>query len=372
MSLDRANNEQAASVDWTTAEDGSTTAATGGVDFTADSGTLNFAIGETEKTVTITLLDDHLDEADETFNVVLSNPSELTLGDDTGTGTILDDDIDYGIAFSHTTFDTEEGDDVLVLLQRLVPQEPGHGICYVTIQGECFMVATEGHSANGPITVNLDITQTGDFMSGALPTTVTFAQGVASIQLSLPTVDDSAVEADGSLTINILDGTGYSPVYVGPPDSNNQGAPYRTLYLYDNDLAFSIDDAQADESDGQLDFTVRLNAPAPQEVTVNVATADGEATSHGNVTATSLGQDFEAKTETLTFAAGEQTKTFSVVTLDDTYHERNETFTAQLSKPAQSLNRYASALRWSPLTSLADDTAVGTIDDDEAGNWSRR
>ena len=86
VSLDRANNEQAASVDWATAEDGSTTAATGDVDFTAASGTLNFAIGETEKTVTVSLLDDQLDEADETFNVVLSNPSELTLADDTGTG----------------------------------------------------------------------------------------------------------------------------------------------------------------------------------------------------------------------------------------------------------------------------------------------
>ena len=364
--LSQANHERAASVDWATEEDGSTTAATSEVDFTAASGTLNFAIGETEKTVTVSLLDDSLDEADETFNVVLSNPSELTLADYTGTGTILDDDIDYGIAFSHSTFHTEEGDDVVVTLRRLVPQDPGRGVCYVTIHGECFMVATEGDPANTAITVNLNITQVGDFLSGAPPATVTFGQGVAAVELSLPTVDDSTVEADGSLTFSILEGTGYSPVYVGPPDSHNLGVPYRTLYLYDNDLAFSIDDAQADESAGQLDFTVRLNAPAPQEVTVDVATADGEATSHGNVTATSLGQDFEARTATLTFAAGEQTKTFSVVTLDDTIDERNETFTAQLSTPAQSLNRYASARRWLTLTSLADGTAVGTINDDEA------
>ena len=106
------------------------------------------------------------------------------------------------------------------------------------------MVAAEGHPANTPITVNLDITQTGDFLSGAPPTTVTFAQGVAAVEISLPTVDDSTVEADGSLVINIPQGAGYSPVYIGPPDSQNQGVPYRTLYLYDNDLAFSIADAQ--------------------------------------------------------------------------------------------------------------------------------
>ena len=366
VSLSQANIERAASVDWATAESASTTAATSDVDFTAASGTLNFAIGETEKTVTVTLLDDQADETDETFNLVLSNPSELTLADDTGRGTILDDDLDYGVAFQSSTFHTEEGDDVVVLLQRLVPQESGGGICYVTIEGTCFSIATDGDPTNTAITVNLDMTQTGDFLSGSLPTTVSFPQGVASVELSLPTVDDSTVEADGSLSINILQGAGYSPVYIGPPDSQTQGAPYRTLHLYDNDLTFSIDDAKADESSRQLDFTVSLNAPAPQEVTVDVATVDGEATSHANVTATSLGQDFEALTRTLTFGAGEQTKTFSVVTLDDTIYEKDETFTVQLSTPSQSLNRYNSARRWSTLTSLADREAIGTIDDDEA------
>ena len=365
VTLSQANSEQAASVDWATEEDGSTTAATGDVDFTAASGTLNFAIGETEKTLTVSLLDDQSDEADETFNVVLSNASELTLSDDTGVGTILDDDLDYGIAFTRSTFHTEEGDDVVFQLQRLVPQDPGFGVCYVTIQGECFMVATEGAAENTPITVNLDIAQTGDFLSGAPPTTVTFAQGVAVVDVTLPTVDDTTVEADGSLVVNIPQGAGYSPVYIGPPDSNNQGAPYRTLYLYDNDLEFSIADAQAGEAAGQLDFIVSLNGPAPQQVTVDVATVDGEATSHANVTPTSLGQDFQAGTETLTFAAGEQSKTFSVVTLDDTIHERNETFTAELSTPPQTLSRYNSAQRWLTLTSLADPTAVGTIDDDD-------
>ena len=188
VSLSQANNERAASVDWSTAEDGSTTAATSGTDFTAASGTLNFAVGETEKTVTVTLLDDQLDEADETFNLVLSNPSELTLADDTGKGTIVDDDISHGIAFSLSTFHTEEGDDVVVSFQRLVPQESGGGVCYVTIQGKCFSVATEGDIGNRAITVNLDITQVGDFLSSLPPTTVTLAQGVAAVELSLSTV----------------------------------------------------------------------------------------------------------------------------------------------------------------------------------------
>ena len=230
-------------MDWATAEDGSTTAATSDVDFTAASGTLNFAVGETEKTVTVSLLDDQLDETDETFNVVLSNPSELTLADDSGRGTILDDDLDYGIVFSQSTFHTEEGDDVVVRLRRLVPNESG-GACDVTIQGKCLDYAAAGDTANAEIMVNLDITQTGDFLSGAPPTTVTFAQGDAVVDLTLSTVDDSTVEPDGSLSVKILQGAGYAPLHTGAPDSQQQGMPVRTLYLYDNDLAFSIGDAR--------------------------------------------------------------------------------------------------------------------------------
>ena len=58
------------SVDYAT-EDGTATA---GADYTAVSGTLTFAAGETTKTVSVTLLDDAVDEGKETFKLKLSNP----------------------------------------------------------------------------------------------------------------------------------------------------------------------------------------------------------------------------------------------------------------------------------------------------------
>jgi hypothetical protein len=61
-------------------------------DFTAASGTLTFAPGETAKTVRVTTIDDALVEGDETFRLVLSAPTNATLADDTGVGTIADDD----------------------------------------------------------------------------------------------------------------------------------------------------------------------------------------------------------------------------------------------------------------------------------------
>ena len=57
-------------VDYATA-DGTAAA---GADYTAASGTLTFAPGETEKTVSVALLDDAIDEGKETFKLELSNP----------------------------------------------------------------------------------------------------------------------------------------------------------------------------------------------------------------------------------------------------------------------------------------------------------
>ena len=63
-----------------------------GTDFTAATGTVTFAVGETSKTVNVATTDDSADEADETFTLTLSSPTNATLGDATATGTINDDD----------------------------------------------------------------------------------------------------------------------------------------------------------------------------------------------------------------------------------------------------------------------------------------
>ena len=66
--------------------------ATAGEDYTAASGMLTFAAGETAKTVTVAVLDDAHDEGNETLNLVLMNPSGAYLADGTATGTIENTD----------------------------------------------------------------------------------------------------------------------------------------------------------------------------------------------------------------------------------------------------------------------------------------
>ena len=67
-------------------------ATTGNKDYTAASGTLTFTAGETERTVTVLVRGDRKNEANETFAVNLSNPTNATLLDAQGIGTILNDD----------------------------------------------------------------------------------------------------------------------------------------------------------------------------------------------------------------------------------------------------------------------------------------
>ena len=359
ISLDGVNDEVQATVSWATAEDGTDTAATSGTDFTADSGTVTFDIGETEKTVTITLLDDEIDEAHETFNLVLSSPSGANLGDGTASGTILDDELAVAVIFDSASGNVVEGEDLSFRVKRLPPLEPGMTLgeidpCEsVRSLANCFDANPSAEDFPDALTIKVSVTQEGDVISGTAPATVTFQAGSVFATLVISTDDDSTVEANGVVTAKVLNGSGYSPFSVGLAQDPDVYLPTVVRTVYDNDLTFSIEDTSATEGSGStLDFTVSLNAPAPHEVTVYAATVDGTATSHDNVTAYSLGQDFTAKSETITFAQGDQIKTFSVSIVDDTIFESDETLTVQLSSPVHH-------------STIVDGTAVGTVLDDE-------
>ena len=66
--------------------------AASGTDFTAASGTLTFAAGDSSKAVSVATADDTVDEENETFTLTLSNASGASLGDATATGTIADNE----------------------------------------------------------------------------------------------------------------------------------------------------------------------------------------------------------------------------------------------------------------------------------------
>ena len=92
FTVSRANAVGAATVAWSL----SGTGGTGQVkadDFLGDtSGLVSFAEGETEKTITITVAADAVDEGNEAFSITLSNPSAGAIADGTAATRITDDD----------------------------------------------------------------------------------------------------------------------------------------------------------------------------------------------------------------------------------------------------------------------------------------
>ena len=143
VTLSAASGE-AVSVDWATS-DGTAVA---GTDYTAASGTLTFAPGETRKTVTVTLLDDVHDEGTETFTLVLSNPrpaGKATLADATATGSISNVDPlqrDWLARFGRAV----ASDAITAITARL--QTPRDAGSHLTLGGHRF--ALDGAGAERP------------------------------------------------------------------------------------------------------------------------------------------------------------------------------------------------------------------------------
>ena len=105
-------------------------------------------------------------------------------------------------------------------------------------------------------------------------------------------------------------------------------------------VGIAVADARVEEgADAVLVFAVTLSRAASAALTVDYATADGSA---------HAGDDYRAASGTLTFAAGERSKTIEVGVLDDAHDEGEETLTLRLSNPSGGR--------------LADGEATGTIE----------
>ena len=337
-------NDEEMTVDWATSDGAGTGAATAGQDYTAATGTLRFQVGETSKTISIEILDDGIHEADETFTVTLSNPTEIVLGRAAATGVITNDDPETPPVVTVWTDhgSVEEGEPATFNFRRQPPGDEGsipHGF------------------GDSPLTLNLTLTETGDFIADALENAagvrVDYAPGSSAATVTIPanhlylsvqfsTEDDNQVEANGSINIELAEGPGYT---IGDDD----GA---TVNVRDNDLAISIADAAANEGDANISFPVSLSGTSEETVTVVVSTVDGRATSGETATATSLGKDFEAKSETLTFAPSETEKTFTVTLVDDTFDEDEESFAVELSRQSDNAG-------------LSDSSATAVISDND-------
>ena len=212
--------------------------------------------------------------------------------------------------------------------------------------------------------VYLRASQDGEYITGALPTRITFGRNETRKVIELPTVDDEAFSDDGSVTIELLPDTSVDDVnlhgkystwssWLGhTPTGGRSDQATVTIANNDDKPGITIAPASATEGDSgsaDMTFTVTLAKAVPQAVTVNYATSDGTATAGQDYTAISNGS--------VTIAAEGDTVTFTVSVTGDETDESNETFNVTISLPSGAIG----------VGIIGGDTATvtGTIMDDD-------
>ena len=159
--------------------------ATSGVDYVASPATvLTFAPGDIAKTITIPVVDDALDEADETFNVNLSAAVNASIQDTKGVGTIINDDQPPAISISDQQ--VIEGNTGTVNMPFTVSlSAPSGKVVSVKYQ-------TSASTATSP----------ADFTAITL-TTLTFQPGVQSQNVVVAVKGDTLAEGNETFTVNL-------------------------------------------------------------------------------------------------------------------------------------------------------------------------
>ena len=284
----------AATVNFATADN----TAIAGSDYTAISGTVSFAAGDTTQQISVAITDDSNAESDETFFVNLSNASGATISDSQGIGTITDND-PAGPTISIDDPSVSESDSSASLEFKITLSSSSATTVTVTFS-----------TSDGTATGGLSFTPPTDYIE-VTSQTVTFNPGDTEESVFVSIVGDTTTEPNETFFGNL------SGVSSNATIADNQGTA--TIL---NDDSFFIDDATADEDAGTMTFTVTRSGQPTTTATVDFATADGTAIA---------GLDYLAASGTLVFVPGETEKTVTVTILDDALFEAAESFTVNLS-----------------------------------------
>ncbi len=275
------------------------TATGGGVDYSITSSPLIIPSGQLSGTVTITPVNDLLDEADETVIVTMGTPINAGQGANTvHTATILDDDPTPTVSFTAASGSAVES----VATRTLTVQ----------------LSAASAQTVTVPYTVNASSTATNPTDYTITTSPLTFAPGQISQTIVISVVDDAVVESSETVIVNL-----------GSPTNANLGATTTfTETIVDNDAAgasYQFTAASYTTAEGQGTVTVTVTRSNGSGTgAVNYSTSNGSAVS---------GSDYSPVSGTLNFGNGQVSAAFDVIIMDDGSNENFELFNVALSSP---------------------------------------
>ncbi len=310
--------------DFVTSDTGGATA-TSGVDYTAISSMTSAAFsvngGATQtQNITVTVLDDVLQEGDETFFVDLSNIQaagrsvNFTGVSSTGfgTGTILEDDVE--LAISATDADKVEGNGGGAATQFTFT---------VTRAGDLSVTTTVNYAVTG--SMSLPPADANDFSPSGFPMgTVTFNPNSPSEVISIPVSPDDTLERDEDFIVTLSGQNLASRTVITTATATG-------IIRNDDSATLSLDQASGSigsqvnfegsggSGGGPINFTASLDNLVDFDVDFTFSTAGG-----GTATPTT---DYPIQTTVaVNIPAGSTSATFGVTPVRDTELEPDETF----------------------------------------------
>lgn len=278
--------------------------ATAGTDYIGLSVPFEIPAGQTKTTIEITVFADSAAEPDESFLLRLNALSGAVADDAEAVVTITDNL-------------TERPE--LRILDASAAEPAGASAGATTNLG---FVLQLSQAAQADVTGSYRAAS-GSAIEGvdfvATDSVFTIPAGSQSLTVNVPVIGDAAFEGDEDFAVDIYNVFGADVV-----DANAIGT------IIDNDAAnvpaIRIADAAAAETDagteGSLDFTLTLDAPAPAAVSGRVTAADGTAVA---------GADYRLTADTFSIPAGARSATISVAVIGDNADEPDETFLLNLA-----------------------------------------
>ena len=255
-------------------------------------GIMNFNTGQPLKqTIVIDIVEDAINEADESFTITLSNPTpadtSIVSGGETATGTITNDDTTLPVISIADASGLEDVEDNGTQVD---------GKITFTLS----LADTNGNSvaAGQDIMVRFVTSSPGDLRARAEPTAdytvvdqvVTIAKGTMSKEVEVVTKVDSDGESDEKFIVTLsspqhatLSGDGTELTATGTIESNDK--PVFEIASVTQLEGHTI-------TNNNMTFVVTLSSGATEEFSVKYATSNGSATA---------GTDYTLTTGTLTF-----------------------------------------------------------------------
>ena len=267
-------------------------------------------------TLTLATAGDDADEPDGSVSATVKTGTGYTVGTpSSGTVAIEDDDPPPAVSVAAKTASITEGGDAVftVTADRAVAANLAVTLAVAEGAGSDFVAAAD------------EGTQTAIIQAGKSTATPT-----------VRTDDDAVDEPDGSVTVTVKAGTGYTVA-----SSNNAVS----VAVADNDAAasepaLSIDDATGPEGTPMV-FAIRLSAPMERAVAVMVSARESRPVSaHAD-------KDFVAAGYWVTFEPGEMVQEQGFFIRDDSHDDGGETFEVHIV--------------WPDGVAVADRVGVGTI-----------